>query len=78
MEPGTVYEVEVDLEATDNAFGAGHRIRLEVSSSNFPRWARNTNSGGNNFDDQEIVVAENTVHHDAAHPSFLALTVLDD
>src|SRR5581483_2824699 len=46
LEPGAVYEIRIDMWATANLFAAGHRIRLEVSSSNFPRFDRNTNTGG--------------------------------
>ncbi|MDZ7883986.1 MAG: CocE/NonD family hydrolase [Mycobacterium sp.] len=46
MEPGTVYEISVEIRATANVFLPGHRIRLDVSSSNFPRYDRNTNTGG--------------------------------
>jgi putative CocE/NonD family hydrolase len=77
LEPGEVYQVTVDLVATANVFGVGHRIRLEVSSSNFPRFDRNTNSGGTIADETEadFVVAANTVHHDALRPSALILPI---
>ena len=51
MEPGGVYRLGIDLHATSNYFGPGHRIRLEVSSSSFPRYDRNLNTGGNNYDE---------------------------
>ncbi len=73
MEAGEVYEIRLDLEATANYFGEGHRIRLEVSSSNFPRWDRNLNTGGNNYDEVEGVPARNTVHHSAEYPSHVLL-----
>ena len=73
MEPGKVYEAHLDLHATSNYFGPGHRIRLEVSSSNFPRWERNLNTGGNNFDETEWEVARNTIHHSAKYPSRIVL-----
>jgi uncharacterized protein len=76
MRPGEVHEVTVDLEATSNYFGAGHRIRLEVSSSSFPRWERNLNTGGRNYDEAEGKPARNTVHHSARHPSHLVLPVV--
>ena len=76
MEPDRVYEVIVDLEATANYFAAGHRIRLEVSSSNFPRFDRNLNTGGNNYDETKWVTARNRVHHSAGHPSYLVLPVI--
>jgi hypothetical protein len=76
MKPGEVYEVTVDLEATSNYFGPGHRIRIEVSSSNFPRFDRNLNTGGNNYDETTWVVAENQIHHSAKHPSHVLLPVI--
>ncbi len=76
MSPGEVYRVEIDLQATSNYFGPGHRIRVEFSSSNFPRFDRNLNTGGNNYDESEWVVAENTVHHNALHPSHIILPVI--
>jgi putative CocE/NonD family hydrolase len=76
MKEGEVYEVRIDLMATSNYFRPGHRIRLEVSSSNFPRFDRNLNTGGNNFDETEWVIANNTVHHSSAYPSHLLLPVI--
>jgi hypothetical protein len=76
MEPGEVYEIRLDLHATSNYFGPGHRIRIEVSSSNFPRWSRNLNTGGNNFDEVEWRVARNTVHHSARYPSHVLLPIV--
>ena len=76
FEPGRVVRVPVSLEATGHYFAAGHRIRLEVSSSNFPRFDRNLNTGGNNYDESAWVVARNTVHHSAAYPSHLLLPII--
>jgi putative CocE/NonD family hydrolase len=76
MEPDEVYEIHLDLHATSNYFGPRHRIRIEVSSSNFPRWSRNLNTGGNNFDETEWNVASNTVHHSRLFPSHVVLPVL--
>ncbi len=78
MERGQVYELTVDLVATANVFAAGHRIRLEVSSSNFPRFDRNTNTGGTIADEteQDLRPATNRVHHCASHPSRLVLPVI--
>ncbi|MFQ5983623.1 MAG: CocE/NonD family hydrolase, partial [Woeseiaceae bacterium] len=78
MKPGEVYEARFDLHATANYFGPGHRIRLEVSSSNFPRWDRNLNTGGNNYDETEWVIANNSVHHSARYPSHLLLPVIEE
>ena len=79
MEPGRVYELHLDLWATSNVFEAGYRIRLEVSSSNFPRFDRNTNTGGTieTETEQDFVQAVNRVYHDAAHPSHLILPIIE-
>ena len=63
MEPGKVYKVTLQPMTTSNYFAAGHRMRIEVSSSNFPRFDRNMNTGGNNYDEAKGVVAHNAVHH---------------
>lgn len=76
MEAGEVYEVNVGPLVTSNAFEKGHRIRIEVSSSNFPRFERNLNTGGNNFDESEGFVATNRIHHSPAHPSRIVLPVV--
>ncbi len=62
--------------STSNYFAPGHRIRIEVSSSNFPRFTRNLNTGGNNYDETEGVVAHNVVHHSAQYPSVIRLPVV--
>ena len=76
MEAGKVYEVPVSPMSTSNYFAPGHRIRVEVSSSNFPRFTRNLNTGGNNYDEVEGVVAHNKVHHSAAYPSQIRLPIV--
>ena len=58
-------------------FKAGHRIRVEVASSKFPQYMRNLNTGGNNYDESEWVIAENAVHHSTEHPSHIVLPVID-
>lgn len=79
LEPGQVYEVRIDLSATSTVFAAGHRLRLEVSSSNFPRFDRNTNTGRVIADDgpDDLEVAVNRVFHDHARPSRLVLPIID-
>jgi hypothetical protein len=79
LEPGQIYELHLDLWATSNLFKAGHRIRLEVSSSNFPRFDRNTNTGGviETESEQDFVTAINRVYHDAARPSHLLLPIIE-
>lgn len=76
MEPGKVYKVTLQPLTTSNYFGAGHRVRVEISSSNFPRFDRNLNTGGNNYDEREGVVAHNVIHHSAQHPSQVVFTVV--
>jgi len=76
MEAGKVYKVALSPLTTSNYFEAGHRIRIEVSSSNFPRFDRNLNTGGKNYDEKEGVVAHNQVHHSRRYPSSLTVTVV--
>ena len=76
MENGKVYKVDLTPMATSNFFKKGHRIRIEVSSSNFPRFARNLNTGGNNYDEKVGVVATNTIHHSATYPSQIKLPIM--
>lgn len=76
MEPGKVYELTIDLHATSNYFAPGHRIRLDVSSSNFPRFDRNLNTGGRNYDEREGRPARNAVHHSTVYRSRLVLPVI--
>jgi hypothetical protein len=76
IEPGRVYKYDVDLWATSNLFKAGHRIRLYVSSSNFPRFSRNLNTGEPTLGGTRMVKARQAVLHDALHPSALVLPVI--
>ena len=76
MRQGSVYELKVDLMATSLYVAAGHRIRLEISSSNFPRFDRNLNTGGNNYDETLWVKARNSVHHTHGKASYLMLPVI--
>lgn len=78
LAPGEVVELRIDLGATANRFRAGHRIRVEVSSSDFPRYDRNTNTGGTVADerDEQVVAAVNRVHHGAGQPSHLLLPLM--
>jgi putative CocE/NonD family hydrolase len=76
MEPGEVYEVKLGALSTSNFFAQGHSIRIEVSSSNFPRFTRNLNTGGRNYDETEGVVAHNVVHHSRDYPSQVRVPVL--
>ena len=76
MERGKVYKVVLSPMTTSNYFAAGHRIRIEVSSSNFPRFDRNLNTGGDNYSETKGVVAHNVVHHSAQYPSQVTLSVV--
>ncbi|HPH17625.1 MAG TPA: CocE/NonD family hydrolase [Haliscomenobacter sp.] len=76
MEKGKVYKVELSPMSTSNYFEKGHRIRIEISSSNFPRFDRNMNTGGKNYDEAVGVVAHNNVHHSAQYPSQIRLPMV--
>ena len=76
LEPGKVYPFDLDLWSTSNVFLKGHKIRLEISSSNFPRFDRNLNTGKIAANDQTSVKATNTIYYDAKHPSTLLLPVV--
>jgi putative CocE/NonD family hydrolase len=77
IRPGEVYEYEIDLWATSNVFRAGHRIRVEISSSNFPHWDRNPNTGAPFGADDRLTVAHQAIFHDAARPSHILLPVIE-
>jgi putative CocE/NonD family hydrolase len=74
--PGDVYHISMDLGATSNVFQIGHKLRLEVSSSNFPRFDRNLNTGGNQARGTHPVTATNVIYHDKSRPSALVLPIV--
>jgi putative CocE/NonD family hydrolase len=76
LEPGKPVKVTVPLEATSHYFQRGHRIRVEVASANFPRFDRNLNTGGRNYDETTGVIARNSVHHSSLYPSHLLLPIV--
>ena len=76
MQPGKVYKFEIDLWSTSNCFLKGHRIRVEVASSNFPQFDRNPNTGNPFGKDAELQVAHQTVYHDGDHPSHIVLPII--
>jgi putative CocE/NonD family hydrolase len=76
MEKGKVYKVTLTPMNTSNYFGVGHRIRIEVAGSNFPRFDRNLNTGGNNYDETTGIVAHTAIHHSPQYPSTLTLSVV--
>ncbi|HLV27326.1 MAG TPA: CocE/NonD family hydrolase [Gemmatimonadales bacterium] len=75
MEKGKVAKVTLQPMNTSNYFAPGHSLRIEVSSSNFPRFDRNLNTGGNNYDEKDPVVAHNAVHHSRQYPSSITISV---
>ncbi len=76
MEKGKIYKLEVSPMSTSNYFAKGHSIRIEVSSSNFPRFTRNMNTGGNNYDEKEGIVAHNSIHHSSKYPSQIIFPIV--
>ena len=76
IEPGQVYKYKIDLWATSNLFRKGHQIRLEISSSNFPRFDRNTNTGEPIGTDTRFVSALQTVLHNPEYPSHITLPII--
>lgn len=76
MEKGEVYKVKFQPMVTSNYFAPGHRIRIEISSSNFPRFDRNLNTGGNNYDETKGVVANNAIHHSKQYPAEITISVV--
>ena len=76
METGKAYRVKFSPMNTSNYFAPGHRIRIEISSSNFPRFDRNMNTGGDNFSETTGVIANNAVHHSKQYPSEIVISVV--
>jgi putative CocE/NonD family hydrolase len=76
LNPGEVYRVTVDTGVTSNVFLKGHRVRVEISSSNFPRFDRNPNTGGVQADETHLFKANQTVYHDRERPSQIVLMVM--
>lgn len=76
MKKGEVYKLSFSPMSTSNYFKKGHRIRIEISSSNFPRFARNLNTGGNNFDEKIGTIATNNIHYSENYPSQIRIPVV--
>ena len=76
MERDKVYKIHLQPMTTSNYFEAGHQLRIEVSSSNFPRFDRNLNTGGNNYDEVKSIVAHNAIHHSSEYPSQVTISVV--
>ena len=77
IKPGQIYKYTIQVWPTANLFKAGHRIRLEVSSSNFPAYDRNPNTGHAFAEDSEVGVADQTIFHDRDHPSEITLPIVE-
>lgn len=78
IEPGKIYKYDIDLWATSNLFKKGHQIRVEISSSNFPRFDRNLNTGNNFATETNIVNAEQKIYHSENYPSCIVLPLIDN
>jgi hypothetical protein len=78
LKPGDVTEFKIDAGVTSNVFQKGHRIRIEISSSNFPRFDRNPNTGRPIADETDLVPATQTIHHDHKHESYVLLPLAPD
>ena len=76
IKPGEIYEYTIDLWATSHVLKPGHRLRVEISSSNFPHYDRNLNTGGALFKETNPVRASQTIFHDGAHPSHIILPII--
>ena len=76
IKPGQVYEYAIQVNPTSNLFKPGHRIQVHISSSDFPNFDRNHNTGGNDYAESTLVTARQTIFHDAAHPSRITLPVI--
>lgn len=76
MEKDKTYKITLQPMETSNYFAPGHQLRIEISSSNFPRFDRNLNTGGDNYNESQGIVAHNEVHHSAKYPSSIILSVV--
>ena len=76
LEKDKVYKVTLTPMVTSNLFATGHRIRIEIAGANFPRFDRNLNTGGNNYDETAAVVAHTSIHHSSLYPSNITFTVV--
>ena len=74
--PGQVYRYEIDLGVTANVFKKGHKIRLEISSSNFPKFDRNPNTGNKFGFDSELKIATQKIYHDSNYQSHIILPII--
>ena len=77
LEPGEIYEFVFELYPTSNVFKKGHRIRLDISSSNWPRFDANPNTGGDLGVERRLEIAEQTIYHESKHPSHVVLPIIE-
>jgi hypothetical protein len=78
MQPGNTYRIKMNLGDISYVFKAGHRVQLDVSSSNFPKYDRNLNTGGTLYTETQFNIAENTIYHDLEHPSYVLLPIVSN
>ena len=76
MTPGTIYRIEIDLWSTSIVINTGHSIRLAISSSNYPRFDVNPNTGEDFFNNETMLKATNTIHYNKTYPSHILLPVV--
>jgi uncharacterized protein len=76
LEPGKIYEMNIELVGASNAFLKGHRIRVDLTSSHFPQFDRNPNTGEPFGTSAKVKVAHQTIRHSSAHPSYVVLPVI--
>ena len=76
IEPCEIYENTIELQLTSNLLKVGHRIRLDVSSSDFPNFDRNHNKGAEDYEDTALIPATQTIYHDRRHPSKVILPII--
>ena len=78
MEPNQVYEYALDLWQTGITVPKGQRLRVEIASASFPNFSRNLNTGGHNETETKFVAAEQTIYHDAQHPSHVVVPMIPE
>ena len=78
LKPNKIYEFTIDLWPTSNVFMSGHKIRVDISSSNFPRFDRNTNTGNNINSDSDLKIANQTIYHEAGMLSQIILPIISN
>jgi putative CocE/NonD family hydrolase len=77
LQKGKIYQVKINLTAISHVLKKGHRIRVDVASSNYPKFDRNTNTGKSPETDKVFVKAMNTLYHDSVHPSYVTLPIVN-